>query len=262
MKVVILCGGKGTRLREETVAKPKPMIEIGGKPILWHIMKIYSHYGFKEFILCLGYKGESIKEYFYHYEARNADFTIDFTRGFPKIAFHNSHCGKDWKITLIDTGCDALKGARIKKIEKYLNGDDDFMLTYGDGVANVNLGDLLAWHRTHGKIATVTGVRPPSRFGELNTQGDLAISFNEKPQVSQGLINGGFFVLNKEIFGFLNTSDNCDFERGPLEEIAAAKQLMVYRHPGEWMCMDTPRDMEYLNRLWSNGNAFWKTCTH
>ncbi len=256
MKVVILCGGLGTRLREETEFRPKPMVEIGGKPILWHIMKIYAHYGYKDFILCLGYKGETIKEYFYNYELINNDFTIELGDN-KDIEIHSGHGEKGWRITLVDTGDKALKGARLKRVEKYVDGDQ-FMMTYGDGVANVDIHSLLAFHNAHGKLATVTGVNPASRFGELQIRGNQVESFSEKPETSSGLINGGFFVFNKSIFGCLSPDDNCDLEIGPLEEIARKGQLMVYKHRGFWTCMDTLRDMDYLNKLWNEKKAFWK----
>lgn len=256
IKVIILCGGIGTRLREETEYKPKPMIEIGGRPILWHIMKIYSAYAFKDFILCLGYKGETIKSYFYNYEILSRDFTVELG-SYKHIEIHSNHKEKGWRITLADTGEMALKGSRIKKIEKYVDGDL-FMLTYGDGVADINLHRLLSFHKSHGRVGTVTSVRPPSRFGEMIIKDDKVVSFIEKPQVSTGLINGGFFVFNRKIFDYLSEDDNCDFEFGPLEQLAEDGELMVYEHKGEWACMDTYRDMVYLNKLWESGRAFWK----
>jgi len=256
MKVVILCGGKGIRLIEETELKPKPLVEVGNKPILWHIMKIYAHYGFRDFILCLGYKGEMIKNYFYNYEILNNDFTIELGTN-KHIEIYSNHKEKGWRVTLADTGETALKGSRIKKIEKYVDGDL-FMLTYGDGVANINLHDLLSFHKTYGRIGSVTGVRPPSRFGELIVRNNQVVSFAEKPQVSEGLINGGFFVFNRKIFDYLSEDENCDFEMGPLEQLAIDGKLMVYEHKGEWACMDTYRDMIYLNKLWESGKAFWK----
>lgn len=254
-KVVILCGGIGTRIREETEYRPKPMVGIGGKPILWHIMKIYSYYGFKDFILCLGYKGEMIKEYFYNYEILNNDFTIELGKG--KIEVHSSHGETGWGVTLVDTGTNALKGARLKKIEKYVD-DDIFMVTYGDGVANIDICDLLEYHRSHGKIATLTGVKPPSRFGTLSIEDNKVKKFIEKPQAIEGLINGGFFVFNKKIFNYLNEKDSCDLEIGTLDKLAEENELMIYKHLREWMCMDTYRDMDYLNKLWQTGRAFWK----
>jgi len=256
-KVVILCGGLGTRLKEETEIKPKPMVTIGDKPILWHIMKIYAHYGFKDFILCLGYKGGVIKEYFLNYDILNSDFTIKLGQK-KTVTVHNTSDESDWSVTLADTGVSALKGARLKKIEKYIK-EDSFMVTYGDGVGNINVNKLLDFHRSHGKIATVTGVRAPSRFGELQVKGMQALIFAEKPQSSSGgLINGGFFIFNKVFFDYLTSDDSCDFEKGPLEKIANEGQLMVYTHEGDWACMDTLRDVEYLNGLWQNNEAFWK----
>jgi len=216
-KVVILCGGLGTRLKEETEYKPKPMVEIGNRPILWHVMKIYAHYGFKDFVLCLGYKGELIKEYFFNYDILNNDFTIKLGQE-KKITMHNSLEESDWNVTLADTGNSTLKGARLKKIEKYIP-DDVFMVTYGDGVGNINIKKLLDFHKQHGKIATVTGVRPPSLFGELVVEDNRALIFAEKPQASAGLINGGFFVLNRKIFDYLTDDDSCDFEKGPWKRL-------------------------------------------
>ncbi len=256
MQTIILCGGLGTRLREETEFRPKPMVEIGGKPILWHIMKIYSHYGIKDFVLSLGYKGEMIKEYFYNYEILTNDFTIELGNK-KNIEMHSNNAEKDWRITLADTGDKALKGARLKRVQQYVN-DDTFMLTYGDGVAEVDINALLAFHKKHGKLATVTGINPAARFGELKIKGNQVESFSEKPRDGEGLINGGFFVFNKGIFDYLSADENCDLEIGPLEKIAGEGQLMVYKHRGFWACMDTIRDMEYLNNLWVEGNAEWK----
>lgn len=256
MQTIILCGGLGTRLREETEFRPKPMVEIGGKPILWHIMKIYSHYGIKDFVLSLGYKGEMIKEYFYNYEILTNDFTIELGNK-KNIEMHSNNEEKDWRITLADTGDKALKGARLKRVQQYVN-DDTFMLTYGDGVAEVDINALLAFHKKHGKLATVTGINPAARFGELKIKGNQVESFSEKPRDGEGLINGGFFVFNKGIFDYLSADENCDLEIGPLEKIAGEGQLMAYKHRGFWACMDTIRDMEYLNKLWVEGNAEWK----
>lgn len=255
MKVVILCGGLGTRLKEETEYRPKPMVKIGSKPILWHIMKIYSYYGFKDFILCLGYKGEMIKEYFYNYEILNNDFSLELGRH-NNIEIHNTHDEKGWRITLVDTGEHALKGARLKKIEKYIDSNL-FMVTYGDGVANVNINELVDFHMAHGRIATLTGVMPPSRFGTILMDGNKVTKFSEKPQATEGLVNGGFFVFNKKLFSYLSDNDACDLEIGVLDKLAEIGELMVYNHTGEWACMDTVRDMEYLNKLWSSGRAFW-----
>jgi len=256
MKAVILCGGMGTRLKEETEYKPKPMVEIGDKPILWHIMKLYAHYGIKDFVLSLGYKGEMIKEYFYNYEILSNDFTIELGNK-KDIEIHSNNAEKDWRITLADTGDKSLKGARLKRVQQYVD-DDTFMLTYGDGIANVDIKNLLEFHRKHGKLATVTGINPSSRFGELKIKGDQVEAFSEKPKNGDGLINGGFFIFNRGIFDYLSEDENCDLEIGPLEKIAAEGQLMVYKHRGFWACMDTIRDMEYLNKLWNENNAEWK----
>ena len=253
-KVVILCGGLGTRLREETEYRPKPMVEIGGKPILWHIMKIYSHYGFNDFVLCLGYRGEMIKEYFYNYQILNSDFTIEL--GNKNVSVHSSSLEeRNWKITLVDTGKETLKGGRIKRIEKYVDSDN-FMLTYGDGVADINIKELLNFHLNHKKIGTVTGVRPPSRFGEIKVEGKKVICFTEKPQLSEGFINGGFFVFRRKFFDYL--TEDCDFEFGALEKLTKEGELMIYEHKGNWECMDNIRDWEHLNKLWDQDQAFWK----
>lgn len=254
--IVILAGGYGTRLREQTEFIPKPMVPIGGKPILWHIMKIYSHYGFKRFIICLGYKSEIIKEYFFHYNIMNSDFSIRLGRD-TDIKIHNSHNEEDWDVTLADTGLKAMTGARVKRIEQYIDSDS-FMLTYGDGVADVNINELLKFHKGHGEIATITGVRPPSRFGELIAKGKQVVKFSEKPQVESGLINGGFFVCNKGFFSYLTGSNSCILEREPLEMLAKDGHLMVYRHDGFWQCMDTLRDMDLLNGYWESENVPWK----
>lgn len=257
MQVVILCGGLGTRLREETEFRPKPMVHIGDRPILWHIMKIFSHFGCNDFILPLGYKGEMIKEYFWHYELMNNDVTIELGKQ-DSCRLHNCHDEAGWKITLANTGEKTLKGGRLKRIEKYIKGDT-FLLTYGDGVADININELIEFHHTHGKIATVTGVSPTARFGELSIKDDQVISFQEKPETSEsGHISGGFFVFNKKIFNYLSDAEDCDLEFGAMEKIAATGELMVYKHSNFWACMDTVRDVEYLNKLWTEGNAKWK----
>lgn len=256
MQIVILCGGLGMRLREETEFRPKPMVNIGGRPILWHIMKYYSQFGYQDFVLALGYKGEMIKNYFWNYELMNNDVTIEL--GQPEnMCIHHSHDEAGWRITLANTGEKTLKGARLKKVEKYI-ADDTFMMTYGDGIANLDINALLTFHKAHGKLVTVTGINPASRFGELKIQGDKVVLFDEKPQNGESLINGGFFVFNRPIFDYLTVDDSCDLEVGPLEKIAKNGQLMVYRHRGFWACMDTIRDMEYLNKLWNENKAFWK----
>ena len=254
-KVVILCGGLGTRIKEKTEYRPKPMVEIDGKPILWHIMKIYSYYGFKDFVLCLGYKGEMIKEYFYNNEILSNDLTIE--PGKRKIEVHNSHREVGWKITLVNTGENALKGARLKKIEKYID-NDIFMITYGDGIANIDICKLIEYHKSHGKIATLTGVKPPSRFGTLLIKRNKINKFIEKPQAIEWLINEGFFVFNKKIFNYLTNDDFCDLKIGTLDKLVQEEELMVYKHPGEWMCMDTLRDMQYLQKLYQSNKTFWK----
>ena len=256
MKVVILCGGLGTRLREETDVKPKPMVEVGGRPILWHIMKGYAAQGFNEFVLCLGYKGEKIKEYFLNYEAMNSDFTIRL--GQPEqVDFHRRHTERDWKVTLADTGAAAMTGARVAKVARYVDGDE-FMLTYGDGVSDVDVNALLAFHRKHGKVATVTGVRPPSRFGELILDGTKVSEFSEKPLVTAGHINGGFFVFQRQFFDYVSTDDSCILEKAPLERCAKDGQLEMFPHEGFWQCMDTFRDMQLLQKEWDSGKAPWK----
>jgi glucose-1-phosphate cytidylyltransferase len=256
MKVVILCGGRGTRLREETEVRPKPLVEIGNRPILWHIMKIYSHYGFKDFVLCLGYKGDMIKDYFLNYEAMNNDFTINLGNR-NNIAFHNAHLEKDWNVTLVNTGDHTQTGARIKKIEEYIDGET-FMVTYGDGVGNIDIKELLEFHKKNGRTGTLTGVHPSSRFGELLIKGKNIVEFNEKPLVSQGFINGGFFVFEKKLFGYLSDNEHCSLEHGPLGNLSADGELSVYRHNDFWQCMDTQRELDILNDLWKQGKAPWK----
>jgi glucose-1-phosphate cytidylyltransferase len=255
--VIILCGGKGTRLSEETVDKPKPMVEIGGKPILWHIMKHYSYYGCHRFILALGYKGEHIKNYFYNYRIVSNDFTLKMNpeKG-PEI--HGESDESHWEITLVDTGIDTLKGGRIKRIERHIKSSN-FHLTYGDGISDINVRELEQFHLKHGSVGTVTGVHPPSRFGEMVVDGDNVKSFEEKPQLSTGIINGGFFVFNKKIFDYLSADEDCDFEFGPLQQIASESGLMVYKYDGFWQCMDTLREREYLEKLWNSGKPPWKT---
>ena len=255
MKVVILCGGLGTRLREETEFRPKPMVEIGGRPILWHIMKTFAHYGYKDFILCLGYKGEVIKNYFLNYEQLNSDFSIELGTG--KTERYNRHDEHGWRVTLVDTGLHTMTGARVKRIEKYIDGDH-FMLTYGDGVTDLNINDLERFHGSTGKIGTVTGVWPPSRYGELGIVGDKVVSFREKPQTQESFISGGYFVFNNEFFDYLSDDESCVLEREPLERLTEAGQLAVRIHRGFWQCMDTPRDLEYLQEQWVTERAPWK----
>lgn len=255
MKVVILCGGKGTRMREETEFRPKPMVDIGGRPLLWHIMQIYSRYGFKDFIICLGYKGNMIKQYFLNYEAMNNDFTIQLGSR-EAIQYHNNHNEADWRVTLVNTGDDSQTGARVKRVERYID-DDTFMLTYGDGVSNINIRNLLEYHRAHGKIGTMTGVHPPSRFGELVLKQNQVELFSEKPQTMKGLVNGGFFVFNKPIFDYLDDDDGCILEKKPLEELSIKGELIAYPHEGFWQCVDTYRELEMLNNIWKTSRPPW-----
>lgn len=255
MKVVILCGGLGSRLRGETEFRPKPMIEVGGRPLLWHIMKTYAHYGHAEFVLCLGYRGEQIRQFFLEYEAMTRDVTIRLG-GAPRITRHGAAI-ESWTVTLADTGVSAQTGARVKRAERYVDGDT-FMLTYGDGVADIDLAALLAFHRRHGRIGTVTGVRPASRFGELLTAGSHVVEFSEKPTLRQGAyVNGGFFVFERAFFTYLAAADACVLERDPLERLAKDGQLEMYPHDGYWQCMDTPRDLQHLSEAWQSSPP-WK----
>jgi glucose-1-phosphate cytidylyltransferase len=253
-KVVILCGGAGTRLKEETDFRPKPLVEIGGKPILWHIMKIYSQFGFSDFTLCLGHKGHMIKTYFLDYMYAHSDFTMNL--GSPdRIQFHGRHQEDRWAITLADTGLETSTGERIKRIEKYIDCDP-FFVTYGDGVGDVNIKNLLAFHLKHGKIATITGVQPQSQFGIIEADGVGNVQgFKEKPRLTDW-VNGGFFVFNRAVFNHLK--DGSVLEEQPLIELARREELAIYRHQGFWQCMDTFKDVEFLNQLWTKGNAPWK----
>lgn len=254
--VVLLCGGKGTRLQELTEVIPKPLVEVGGKPILWHIMKIYSSFGFNNFIICLGHKGHKIKEYFLDYEYMNNDITITLGKDREKVLVHNRHDESDWKITLVNTGEDVMTGSRIKRIQRYIEGDH-FLLTYGDGVADIDIHKLLEFHLSHGKIGTVSGVRPSSRFGQLEWDGDQITAFKEKPQTKTGRINGGFFVFNKGIFKYVSEDENCVFEGEPLENLAADQQLMMFQHDGFWQCVDTPRDKSHLDTIIASQGLPW-----
>ncbi len=254
MKTVILCGGLGTRLSEETQIKPKPMVEIGGRPILWHVMKIYEKYNFCDFVLALGYKGEFIKDYFMHYHARMSDFSVNLKTG--NIDFTNP-TAEDWNISLIDTGSSTMTGGRLLRLKPILEKSGTFMLTYGDGVSNVNIKELLEFHKSHGKLATVTSVRPPARFGGMliGDEGRV-LNFKEKPQAGEGWINGGFFVFEQGIFDYLE-NDSTILEQFPLENLTKNGQLMAYEHDGYWQCMDTVRDRDALQELWSSGKAPW-----
>lgn len=253
MKVVILVGGFGTRLQEATADKPKPMVEIGGQPILWHIMKLYSHFGFREFVLALGYKGQLVKGYFLNYRHLSRSFSVRLRTG--EIQPHEVPA-EDWLVHLVDTGVGTQTGGRLKRLASWVN-DGTFMMTYGDGVANIDLTRLLAFHRAHGKLATVTAVRPPARFGGLSFDGDLVRSFTEKPQIGEGWINGGFFVLEPGVLDFI-AGDETPWEHAPLERLAAAGELVAYRHEEFWQCMDTLRDLRLLEGLWQDGGAPWK----
>jgi glucose-1-phosphate cytidylyltransferase len=253
MKVLILAGGYGTRLSEETEARPKPMVEIGGKPVLWHIMKHYAHFGFKEFAVALGYKGESIKRYFVDYPRLSSSLTVHLASG---DVLRHSTCQDDWTVHLMDTGLHTITGGRMKRLAPLIGGDT-FMMTYGDGVSNVDIVKLLAFHREHKRLATVTAVRPPARFGGLVFSGDAVGKFTEKPQVGEGWINGGYFVLEPGVLDYI-AGDQTHWEQEPLEKLAADGQLVAYRHDDFWQCMDTLRDVRLLESLWSGGNAPWK----
>lgn len=256
MKTVILAGGLGSRLSEETDLRPKPMVEIGSYPILWHIMKIYSFYGFNDFIICCGYKSYFIKDYFYHYYMHSADMTINMKDN--KITYHNSS-SESWSVTLVDTGLNTMTGGRIKRIQKYIN-NEPFMLTYGDGVSNINIKNLVDYHKQQDKLATLTAVQPSGKFGALDLAQDNAIeSFQEKPQGDRAWINAGFMVLQPEVFNYIpQNDDTCIFERLPLENLAQDKQLQAFKHTGFWKPMDMLRDKIELNHLWENGIAPWK----
>jgi glucose-1-phosphate cytidylyltransferase len=255
VKVVILCGGQGMRLREETEYRPKPLLEVGGRPILWHIMKIYAHAGFRDFVLCLGYRGQMIKEYFLNYEAMNNDFTICLGQQ-QRVAYHNAHAEQDFNVTMADTGLETMTGGRVSIVRKYID-DDNFMVTYGDGVADLDVRAVLDFHMSHGRIATVTSVRPTSRFGILDLSDEGKVhGFVEKPQL-HGWANAGFLVFNRRVFDYLS-GENCIMEREPLERLAREGELMAYRHEGFFYAMDTYREYLYLNDLWTSGRAPWR----
>ena len=258
MKVVILCGGKGTRLREETEFRPKPMVPIGQRPILWHIMKSYAHFGHRDFILCLGYKGEMIKDYFRNYLWNTCDITLRLGQD-PATVFHNRHNEEDWSVTLADTGENSMTAYRIKQIEKYIGIDEQFLLTYGDGVGDIDINESIKEHRASGKVCTLTAVHPPGRFGELALAADSSIqSFNEKPQTEGGYINGGFMVCSRSMFDFLPNDPKVMLEQAPLKSLAAAGRLGAYRHTGFWQPMDTYQEYSLLNQMWETGRAPWK----
>lgn len=255
MKTIILAGGYGTRISEESHLKPKPMLDIGDKPILWHIMKIYSSFGFNDFVICCGYKGYVIKEYFANYYLHNSDVTFDFCSGGQPITHTNT--AEPWRVTLVDTGLDTMTGGRIKRVQKYI-GDEPFMLTYGDGVSDINVGELVRFHERHGRSATITTVNVGQRFGVLDIEDDGRVKFmREKSQADGNMINAGFMVLNPDVFDYLDGDDTI-FERSPLEELAKNDQLRGYRHDGFWQCMDTQRDKIRLEEIWKTGSAPWK----
>lgn len=254
MKVVLLAGGFGTRISEESHLKPKPMIEIGEQPILWHIMKHYSSYGYNEFIICAGYKQHIIKQYFADYYLHRSDITFDFSDG-GNIVVHNN-VSEPWKVTVVDTGLNTMTGGRIKRIQKYI-GDEPFMMTYGDGVSDVNISELVNFHKRHGKLVTMTAVQPEGRFGILDLDGEAVKAFREKSQDDMGYINAGFMVLQPEVFSTIE-DDSTIFERAPLETLANKGELIAFRHDGFWQCMDTQRDKQKLEELWASGNAPWR----
>ena len=258
MQAIILCGGQGTRLKEETEYKPKPMVKIGNAPILWHIMQIYAGYGFTEFVLALGFKGESIRDFFLNYEFYNNDFTIRLGKHKDIKIHENSDGEPDWKITLAETGENTMTGSRVKLCERHINGKY-FFVTYGDGLADVDLEKLLKFHKAHGKIATLTGVNPPSRWGEVAVDGNRAVKFTEKPAASEGdhCVNGGFFVFSREAFKYFSSDGGCVLEADALRELADDGELMVFRHDGFWQGMDTYRDYLALNKIWDSGNPAW-----
>ena len=256
MKAIILAGGYGTRISEESQYKPKPMVDLGGKPILWHIMKLYSRHGIQEFIICAGYKQHVIKEYFADYFLHTSDITYDFTNGRNEMTVHHN-TSEPWKVTVVDTGLNTMTGGRVKRVRDYI-GDEPFLLTYGDGVSDVDLNALLNQHHSSGKLATLTGVQPGGRFGVLDLEGQTVTGFREKAKEDGGWINGGFMVMNPEVFDYLSSEENCVLERIPLETLAQKGKLGIYKHPGFWQCMDTVREKETLEKLWAAGQAPWK----
>jgi len=254
MQTVILCGGLGTRLRAETEFRPKPMVEIGGKPILWHIMKGYAHYGYREFVLALGYRGDDIRDYFLNYKLRSHDFSIELSSG--SVEIHDQEGAEDWRITLVETGAESMTGARLARLERYLTGDD-FMLTYGDGLSTIPIPELVQFHRDHGKLGTVSGVLATSRFGELTHRGSSVVRFSEKPQETTRYVCGGFFVFKRRFLDYLSQENSCVLEQEPLERLTADNQLQVYLHDGFWASMDTYRDYLHLNERWRDHNRPW-----
>lgn len=259
MKTVILCGGYGTRIRDVADDIPKPMIPIGGKPIIWHIMKTYATFGYTDFILCMGYKSEVIKDFFINYELRSADVTIKLGKRSEQIVSETSHDEDGWEITLAETGIKSMTGARVKRVKKYIGEDSTFMLTYGDGVGDIDIDALVAFHKSHGKMVTLTGVRPPGRFGELGIadDGSTVTGFNEKPQASGGRINGGYFVCNREFLDILSDAEDLVLEQEPMKKLVELGELQVFEHDGFWQPMDTSREYTLLNELYNNNQAPW-----
>ena len=255
MKVVIFCGGLGTRLREETEFRPKPMVPVGERPVLWHIMKTYAHYGHKEFILCLGYKGEAIKEYFRNYHWNTSDVTLSLGAK-PKIKYHNQHDEEDWTVTMVDTGQNTMTGGRLKRVLPFIK-DETFLLTYGDGVTDSDINESILFHKQQKKILTMTAVQPAGRFGDMEIADGKVTAFKEKPEKQAGYINGGFFVVDRRIGKYLG-DDNCVFENEPLAKLAAENQIVAYQHHGFWQCMDTYREQQLLANMWNSGKAPWK----
>jgi glucose-1-phosphate cytidylyltransferase len=253
-KVVLLCGGLGTRMREETEYRPKPMVEVGGKPMLWHIMKLYAAHGLTDFVCCLGYRGTMIKQYFLDYHAMRSDLTVSLATGDVR---YETPDVEDWTVSLVDTGEHSMTGARVKRVERHLGDSDLVLVTYGDGVADIDITKLIAFHREHGRLATVTGVHPPSRFGELVSDGETVTRFAEKP-AGESIVSGGFFVFDRAVFDRLSPDPSCVLEKEPLEGLAADGELAVYRHDGFWQCADTVRDVEHLRSLWDTGRAPWR----
>lgn len=257
MKAIILCGGLGTRMREETEYRPKPMVDIGGRPILWHILKYYAHFDVRDFVLCLGYKGQMIKDYFLNYEAMNSDFTMSLGR-LSAISYHAAHEEQDFRVTLSDTGANTMTGGRVARVKKYV-GNERFLVTYGDGLTDLDLADAMRFHESHGRLATVMTVRPSSRFGILDVNGEGRVdAFAEKPALD-GWVNAGYFIFEPEVFDYLNTDESCILEREPLERLAAAGELMAYRHDGFFFAMDTYREYLQLNEMWDSNKAPWWT---
>jgi glucose-1-phosphate cytidylyltransferase len=259
MKAIILCGGQGTRIRDASELLPKPMLPIGGKPIVWHIMKMYARHGIREFVLCLGHKGSVIKEFFLHYRAMTTDVTLGLGRH-DEIQFHGQHEELDWRVTLADTGEDTMTGGRVSAVRRYVEGDELFCLTYGDGVSDIDIGASIAFHKAHGRIATVAAVRPPGRFGEMRIDEDRVREFNEKPNASEGFINGGFFVIDgRRFWPYIGTDPRMVLEREPMQGLARDGELVAFRHEGFWQPMDTAREYGILNEMWAKGKAPWKT---